>query len=101
MVGNILGNLSAGLQPVRRRYRSRGEQTPQTRLWDCAKKQQAKPKGEGISGGGVLGHGVGHVEMPQRYQKMLHCTQSRNQAEQILCVKEILLDFTFDCRTRR
>lgn len=38
--------------------------------------------------------------MPQRYQKTLHCTQSWIQAEQILCIKEILLDFTFNCRTR-
>lgn len=37
-----------------------------------AEKQEAKLKGEGISGeglGGVPECGVGHVEMPQRYQK--------------------------------
>jgi len=46
-----LGNLSTGLQPFRPWYPGQGEQTSQTCLWDCAKKQQAKPKGEGISGG--------------------------------------------------
>lgn len=50
MAGNVLGNLSAGLQPLGARYRGRGEQIPQTCLWDRAKKQQAKPKGEGILG---------------------------------------------------